>query len=594
MRVSTSFIKFFAAAISGIACLALSGCASSYRSENYYLKDAVTVRLIESENMTAVKNVTQIKKGENATFIIAFSDGYYFDSCSYENYTLREKMNGYYELTLLEVKYSCRVSVENMCVRAQIEYNSNGGSALFGEDKSVTLRYDLANHLRPNTSIGIDLFEREGYVLIGWNTAADGKGEHISLGSRVTVPDGETLILYAEWKKCSPDYLFTYKESENGITLTGYKGAGGELVVPQAIGGKSVTAIAGGFAENLKFYSLVLPHGIEAIDSSAFVGCEVYNIYFSDDLVGVSDDSFLNSSVHYWHINAAVKPRYIAVSDNAQFADKMDRLMLNADKKKLIFFAGCSMSYGLKSEAVDLAYGDEYFIINMGVVGGTNAQFQFNCIAPYVGEGDIFVHAPEQGSPYQMMYSTECESRVFTAVEGNYDLLSYTDMTEMSGNAFTAFGEYNTNRTMMDECDYSSYRDTYNEYGDYIGLREFTGIDEKLSEDYCIRNEYVTASSAALLCDEYDKISSRGARVFISYAPINVRALSEEYVAAEEWKDFSSRLAFYLGARGYSVISDIEDYILNGKYFYDTDYHLNDTGAALRTNMLIDDLKRVL
>ncbi len=42
---------------------------------------------------------------------------------------------------------------------------------------------------------------------------------------------------------------------------------------------------------------------------------------------------------------------------------------------------------------------------------------------------------------------------------------------------------------------------------------------------------------------------------------------------------------------GYVPIYKVEDYMYKGRYFFDSDYHLNDLVAALRTEQLIKDLK---
>ena len=46
-----------------------------------------------------------------------------------------------------------------------------------------------------------------------------------------------------------------------------------------------------------------------------------------------------------------------------------------------------------------------------------------------------------------------------------------------------------------------------------------------------------------------------------------------------------------LSVYGYEFISEVEDYMFLGRYFYDSDYHLNDLGASLRTERLISDLQ---
>lgn len=571
-----------------MSLLCLAACTQD-ATVNAYLKSTVTVSIIDDRNVFPDRRTVTAKRGDDIEFLLSFGKDCHFSSCSYPDYTVIARGADQYRLTLKNVKYSCRVSVRYSSTDAEIIYNVNGGEWTGGSDRPYLKHYTLNDHLRPNTLGGKDV-SRDGYVLVGWNTERDGSGEHIGLGSRVTVGEDKKILLFAEWKKYDDSSLFDFEERDGAVTLTKYKGESNGIVVPAYIDGSRVRTIASGFANEIDIDSLVLPDGISTIDEQAFVNCDIKHLYLCDDIEKVSDESFSHSAIHYLHINAVEAPCYIGISDNAEFADKIDRLMLNADKKKLIFFGGCSMSYGLNSELVNEVYGRDYFIMNMGVVGGTNAQFQFNCMTPYIGEGDIFIHAPEVGSSYQLMYDTKCELRLFTAIECNFDLLSYTDLTEMNGNVFDSFTEFNDNRELMDKYDYDDYRDTYNDYGDIIIDRPSTGKDEKLSENYRIRNDFLSRDSLSVLCDKYDLIRDAGAQVYVSYSPTNKKALTLSYTFAKGWEDFENDFRGILAERGYNVISRIEDYIMSGVYFYDADYHLNDEGAELRTRRLLADM----
>ena len=46
-----------------------------------------------------------------------------------------------------------------------------------------------------------------------------------------------------------------------------------------------------------------------------------------------------------------------------------------------------------------------------------------------------------------------------------------------------------------------------------------------------------------------------------------------------------------LAERGYAPISDYIDYLWPGRFFYDSDYHLNDLGAIFRTERLLLDMQ---
>ena len=88
--------------------------------------------------------------------------------------------------------------------------------------------------------------------------------------------------------------------------------------------------------------------------------------------------------------------------------------------------------------------------------------------------------------------------------------------------------------------------------------------------------------------NEYsNKVSLKGAKCYFSFSPMNEKALqnySEENTLAF-YKALKSKLKF-------PVISNPNDYIMDSMYFYDTNYHLNNAGAAIRTNTLINDINR--
>lgn len=577
MQVTWKSYKKFIIPLLVLPCLV--GC-SNVPTEK---KDEVTVCLVDGKNFVARGYVGKAKRGEDISFQISLFNGYEVERCSYENVTVSQT-NGECIVTLHNVMYSCRVSLSTFLPQASICYDYNGGE--LNGNKSETVVYKRTAHPRVNTPNAVGL-EREGYVLTGWNTSADGKGEHIGLGSRVTAEKQTEQTLYAEWEQETESSAFTYETVENEIRLLNYSGAvGDKLVVPSKINGKSVTTIAEGFAKDRTIGSLVLPNTLETIEENAFSNCEIAELYFFDSIVNVSDESFSNQVPHTWHINAELAPRYMETSYVTVFADKMDYLLLNANRQKLIIFGGCSVYFGLDSSILAKEYS-EYAVLNLGTVGGTNAAFQYDIMRKYIGEGDVFVHAPEQASPYQLMADLSCENRVFIATEGNFDLLALTDMTKMEG-AFKCFSAFNSNRRKLEPC---SYEDAFefNEYGDNTSVRPNIKNYLKLTDDYEICAEFLTENSLNALCDQYDLIEEQGARVYVSYAPINKLCVEKEKADL-----FSSKLEKGLYQRGYAVISDIYDYSMEPQYFFDEDYHLTNEGAEARTKQLLNDLKKVL
>ena len=567
-----------------LSCLLLSACAREQAGADAGDSgNPVTVCLEQGRGFSA-KSYIQTIEGE-AEFQLRLQEDYEITNCSYEDYSVEEADNGYTLLLLHNVKYPARVTITCEIPEAIIYYDPNGGSfADTGSIQPLRFAYTPSAHYRINTLSGEEKILREGYVMTGWNTKADGSGQHIGLGSRITAEKNTQQYLYAEWEKAADAEYFEWEDTAEGICLTRYSGGNtASLVIPREINGKTVTAIGEGFAQQISIERLVVPDSVLAIENGAFRNCTIGQIYFSDTLQQVSDASFEESRPAYWHINAATRPRYQATSDICVFADKMDLLLLHEEEKKLLLFSGCSMNYGMDSQLLAEAYPD-YTVLNLGAVGGTNAQFQLEIILQYIHSGDIFIHAPEEGSPYQLMSVTDCENRMFIAVEGNYDLLAAVDMTTLGDGAFDSFREYNEKRSSIDPCTYEDRYIPVNGYGDNDSER-IASNKARFDEEYGLHPEYITEDGLNVLCSYYDRIREAGASVYLSYAPINALCCSREEIS-----DFSAAWEQGMQARGYETISKLQDYVMEAENFYDADYHLTTAGAAARTERLIEDL----
>ncbi len=87
-------------------------------------------------------------------------------------------------------------------IRYTIAFDGNGGT---GTTASMEMKYDEGKKLTPNG------FVRTGYQFAGWNTEMDGSGtaySNMAAVANLTDQDGETITLYAQWKRLS--YNITY------------------------------------------------------------------------------------------------------------------------------------------------------------------------------------------------------------------------------------------------------------------------------------------------------------------------------------------------------------------------------------------------
>lgn len=587
-------------------CIIFGGCAVSGNASK-----KIKVSITDSIFFTSENKTAEVEYGGNFSTTLKMRSGYKFVSCNYGDYSVSADINGDLKLTLKNITRPYRVTVK--CEKSEadkapafkfdcsVDYDLNGGVyGAYGEVYSVD--YVLTQHLRPNTWNGAGL-KKDGYTLYGWNTERDGSGEHTGLGSRVTVPYGQRIKLYAEWLKQIDGSEFLYREIVSGAcALTGYRGDGDiqPFVIPSEIDGNEVVEISSSFTVNmpcgkLTSKTLVLPDTVKKIKGNSFLNSSFSELCFSDNIEQIEENAFPYNFKTY-RINAFRAPCFQDKNNSTLFSDNMDRLILNADKKKLVFFSGCSFAYGVNSRTVDEEFNREYVVFNMGMNGDINGAFQMEILINFIKEGDVFIHSPEQMSPSQLMYSFFSNSTMFVMTEGNYDLLALADFSN-NGGVMRAFFDYLELKDETEECSYSDgSNDDFNMYGDYICARPY---DEQTENErdvtysdnaYCYEPSYLTEASIAKLAAFYDLITANGGKVLLSYAPVNVSA-RENGEIREKGLEFASKFEGMLGQYGYYAISDVEDYMFSGRYFYDSDYHLNDLGAALRTEQLIRDLR---
>ncbi len=454
-------------------------------------------------------------------------------------------------------------------------------------------------HLRTNAPDAL-AFTRPGYVLIGWNTAPDGSGVMTGPGSRFDARPG--MALYAQWMQETSKACFTWQEEEGAAWVTRYSGTEETCVLPSSLAGLPVRGIRANAFQNAAMEILVIPPTIAVIEPFAFSGCSVHTLYLYDTLETVSDDSFSDcKQLKTLHVDAASPPVY-SVSYYAAFADKYDWLLSLAGQKKLALFSGSSTRYGYDSEALRRAYPD-YQPANMGVYAYTNALPQMDLILRCMEPEDVLLHAPE----FDCLNFQTCENNLldfhfWAMMEANYDCASLLDISAYS-RVFDSLQQYLSIRKGLPARSWeespNGYDDdgnfmnmpTYNQYGDFIMLRANNKMDVMLK---FVRPEYTPAPFTDARLDSlnaaYQRFLDRGIQVLFTYTPRNRSSISEDSTP-ENRKALDRLLRERLCV---PVISDMEDSLISGVYFFVIDSHLSSEGVRLHTLQIIDDLRPYL
>ena len=587
--------RALACALLALCLLLFTGCAGQREAA----VPLCALVLEEGEGYTARSYTARTGVGEDAVFHLQAADGYEIVGTDYERCTLEEEGDGGVVLTLHNVRYSTAIAVETRQTGTPVLYHANGGARLDGgdpEEPVAVLTPDT--HLRWNTDTGISLFQRAGHTLTGWNTAPDGSGTAVGLGSRVDPAEG--LTLYAQWSAWTPADRFTWEVAGDGAAITGYRGGEDTITVPAELDGLPVRQIRAGAFSGADCRTVILPDTLWEVEDGAFQDCALTTLYLSDNIRTISDYAFQGcGNLATLHLNAVEEPVYSG-SYYSTFADKYDRLLSLQDERKLVLFSGSSTRFGYDSARLEEALGG-YQVVNMGAFAYTNAAPQMELILDCMGEGDILLHSPEfDAAQRQFCTSGKLDAPFFNLMEANYDMLARLDLRQY-GQVFLSLSTYLSSREGMEARGYgrsaADYDEegnlvdtpSYNRYGDYILYRPNSESEAPvygLPVEYTV-SAYPKEGFLDPLNEMYARFLSRGVRVYFTYAPRNRLAISEASTP-EARAELDAYLREHLMV---PVISSLEDSLWSGVYLYGTDNHLSTEGVALRTEQIIRDLQ---
>lgn len=89
---------------------------------------------------------------------------------------------------------------------------------------------------------------------------------------------------------------FEYRDYDDSVIITGYKGSSTEVVIPPEIDGKPVTVIGyQAFQNNKDIISIIIPDSVTLIDMDAFSGCTALtSVTIPDSVTSIGGDAFWN------------------------------------------------------------------------------------------------------------------------------------------------------------------------------------------------------------------------------------------------------------------------------------------------------------
>lgn len=286
------------------------------------------------------------------------------------------------------------------------------------------------------------------------------------------------------------------------------------------------------------------------------------------------------------------QPSYYQEAYYAELADMYDRLY-ETEGKKIVIVGGSNVAFGVNGELLEdtlARMGFHYTVCPFGLYAAVGTSAMLDLSADALGEGDVVILAVEPGSQTMSTYFgatafwkcaedkpemlLKMSGSKLSALVGNYvPYLQERMSIAMEGNAPVAEGVYAA-ASFNARCDM-----IYPREGNIMPVGYDTGTPIDLSrlviEEAFVQqvNEYCAAAR------------EKGAVVVMSFSPMNRSAMRDN-------SEKTLRAFFRLCNERFDcpVISNPNNYVLQSGWFYDTNFHMNDAGADLRTYLLAEDL----
>jgi hypothetical protein len=264
--------------------------------------------------------------------------------------------------------------------------------------------------------------------------------------------------------------------------------------------------------------------------------------------------------------------------------EKVERLD-SIEEEKIVVIGGSSVAFGIDSALIEKY--TEMPVVNFGLYASLGTKLMLDLSQKSINRGDIVIIAPEMDAQTLSLYFNA--DATLKAFDGNFGLISRLkpdDFFKIMASSWDFAAEklkYEAPATSNDV--YSA--DSFNEFLDIDYERKHNVMNAYYDEnlDIFLDKSIVSEEFIDYLNDYISYCRRRGAEVYFSWCPMNSLAVTNE--TEESLRQFQKYMEKEIDAR---FISNIEDYILEPEYFYDTNFHLNDAGMTLHSANLCRDI----
>lgn len=288
--------------------------------------------------------------------------------------------------------------------------------------------------------------------------------------------------------------------------------------------------------------------------------------------------------------NALATPCQYDETFLGELTNKHTRLK-SITEEKIVLIGGSSLAFGLDSKKLEEYLGKP--VVNYGLYATIGTKAMLDMSKNYINKGDIVIICPETDKQtYSLYYNAHS---MWQALDCDLSMLWDVGFSNL-GKLIAKMPDFANEklrfiRKNQKPAPTGIYaKSSFNEYGDIKVDRPFNEMPKfyDASMPVALTTDLLDPEFIDYLNKFAAKCERKGATVYFGFSPINADSVVS---TAEEQTEFYNALGEKLN---FPILSDLNDYIMDSGFFYDTNFHLNSTGALERTSLLADDLAKVM
>lgn len=270
----------------------------------------------------------------------------------------------------------------------------------------------------------------------------------------------------------------------------------------------------------------------------------------------------------------------------ASLLDKVERLQ-SIDEPKIILIGNSNVCFGMDSKQIEDAFGMP--VVDMGLHAGLGNAFLEEMAKLGVSKGDIVIACHSSFGDDDTILDTALAWITIEKHKELWPLIRNKDIFSMMRaypayfkDSFVYWVKGSSDNTPSDTTCYS--RSAFNEYGDI----------EKRFDDRCdfsktsISVPTITDACIDRMNELNTYIEEKGATLLVAGYPIGYGEYELSPEKYDEFDEFEQEIRERLDC---DVISHYTDYFIPYELFYNTNLHLSEEGADIRTKQLISDIQ---